>query len=134
WATSSGDVFLNGNPIHVIAPREWEGEDWISTPSNTHRRFLIDFLGKARSLGCTAASFCYVARGSAVGALLTRAAIWDIAAGLVILGAAGGIAVGLSGQALDTTAMLDGRLLAEPIVIGEPSHAHALRSVIRSRS
>ena len=74
WATSSGDVFLNGNPIHVIAPREWEGEDWISTPSNTHRRFLIDFLGKTRSLGCTAASFCYVARGSAVGALLTRAA------------------------------------------------------------
>src|SRR5262245_55507712 len=61
WAEPSGAAFLNGHPIHVAPPRAWESEDWLSTPSNSHRRFTIDFVGKTRSLGCTAASLCYVA-------------------------------------------------------------------------
>jgi myo-inositol-1(or 4)-monophosphatase len=133
WAGPSGGAFLNDQPIQVIASREWESQDWLSVPSNVHRRFQIDFIGKTRSIGCTAASFCYVARGSAVGALLTRAAIWDIAAGLAILDAAGGSVVGLSGAALDTTILLDGRSLVEPIVIGAPIHAQALRELIHQR-
>jgi myo-inositol-1(or 4)-monophosphatase len=133
WATPSGDAFLNGRAIHVAAPRTWEREDWISTPSNMHRRFSLDFAGKTRSLGCTAASLCYVARGNAVGALLTHAAIWDIAAGLAILWAAGGVAVGLSGVALDTTTMLDGRLLPEPVIVGAKSHVNGLLPIIQER-
>lgn len=133
WVGPDGPAFLNENPIHVIAPRVWESEDWIATPSNTHRRFTIDFVGKTRSLGSSVASFCYVARGSAVGGILTRAAIWDIAAGLAILAAAGGVAFGLSGQALDMTTLLDGQMLAEPVVVGEPSHAQRLRTAITPR-
>jgi len=133
WAGASGDAFLNGYPIQVTEPRDWESEDWISVPSNIHQRFTIDFVGKVRSIGCIAASLCYVARGSAVGALVSRGSLWDIAAGLAILRAAGGIAVGLSGAAVDTTKMIDGHRLPEPFVIGEPSHAQKLRSNIRVR-
>ena len=60
------------------------------------------------------------------GALLTPTS-------LAILQAAGGVAITLSGGALDTTALLDGRLLPEPVVIGAPAHAEGLRAVIRER-
>jgi myo-inositol-1(or 4)-monophosphatase len=133
WCDAAGAAFLNEHPINVIEPREWEGEDWLSVPSNIHRRFKIGFAGKVRSLGCIAASLGYVARGNAIGALIARAAIWDIAAGMAILNAAGGVAIGLSGQALDTTAMLGGGALPEPILIGAPSHVQALRAVIQLR-
>jgi len=134
WAGPSGEAFLNGRAIQVAAPRGWESEDWIAVPSNSHRRFTIDFAGKTRSLGCTAASFCYVARGGALGALITRAAIWDIAAGLAILEAAGGVAIGLAGAPLDAAILLDGRLLPEPAIIGAESHCNALRAVIHERA
>jgi myo-inositol-1(or 4)-monophosphatase len=134
WAGPSGEAFLNGRAIRVAPPRAWEGEDWISVPSNSHRRFTLDFVGKTRSLGCTAASLCYVARGGgAIGALITRAAIWDIAAGLAILRAAGGVAVGLSGVPLDTTTLLDGRLIPEPALLGAEPHVAGLRAVVRDR-
>jgi myo-inositol-1(or 4)-monophosphatase len=134
WADPSGTALLNGHVIHVAQSRAWESEDWLSVPSNSHRRFTIDFVGKTRSLGCTAASLCYVARGgSAVGALITRAAIWDIAAGLAILCAAGGCATSLAGAPVDTAALLDGRLLTEPVILGAESHVAGLRAVIHQR-
>jgi myo-inositol-1(or 4)-monophosphatase len=134
WAEASGEAFLNGSAIRVVAPRAWESEDWLSVPSNSHRRFKLDFVGKTRSLGCTAATLCYVARGgNAVGGLITRAAIWDIAAGLAILQAAGGVAVGLAGAPLDTAKLLDGRLLTEPTLLGAATHVAALRSVVHKR-
>jgi myo-inositol-1(or 4)-monophosphatase len=133
WAGPTGGAFLNGRAIRVAPARVWENEDWICVPSNSHRRFTLDFVGKTRSLGCTAASFCYVARGGAVGALIARAAIWDIAAGLAILRAAGGGAVGLSGASLDTITLLDGRLLLEPVLLGAESHIAGLRAIVHAR-
>jgi myo-inositol-1(or 4)-monophosphatase len=133
WTGPAGDAFLNGQAIHAAAPHKWEAEDWIVVPSNSHRRLAIDFVGKTRALGCTAASFCYAARGGAIGSVITRAAIWDIAAGLAILWAAGGVAVGISGTPLDTTSMLDGRLLSEPLIIGAETHVAGLRSAIHLR-
>jgi myo-inositol-1(or 4)-monophosphatase len=133
WAGPEGPAFLNGRPIHVAAPRAWDSEDWIAVPSNSHRRFTIDFLGRTRAIGSTAASFCYVARGAAVGALVGRAGIWDVAAGLVILRAAGGIVASLSGAPLDIAALLDGKRLPEPVVVGAEAHVAELRAVIQRR-
>ncbi len=134
WNEPDGGAFLNGHTIHVIEPRAWESEDWIAVPSNTHRRFSINFPAKSRSLGSAVVSICYVARGSAVGALLNRLSIWDIAGSLAILQAAGGCAIGLSGHPLDTTGMLNGNSLAEPVVVGEATHVTTLRSGIQVRS
>ncbi len=133
WAGPSGGAFLNGSPIQVAAPESWDSEDWLSVPSDTHRRYAIEFSGKTRSISCTSASFLYVARGSAIGALVRRSPIWDIAAGLAILHAAGGVAVGLSGQPLDTAALLDGRPTPEPTIVAAPSQVQALREIIRER-
>jgi myo-inositol-1(or 4)-monophosphatase len=133
WGGPSGGALLNGQPIGVTPPRAADREDWLATPSDAHRRFTIDFTGKTRGLGSTVGPFCYVARGSAVGGLISRAAIWDIAAGLAILQAAGGVAVGLSGAQIDTTAMLDGSLLAEPAILAAPGRISMLRATIQSR-
>jgi myo-inositol-1(or 4)-monophosphatase len=134
WAGPEGSAMLNNQPIHVLAPRPLDSQDWIATPSDAHRSFTIQFEGKTRGLGSTVGPFCYVARGSALGGLISRAAIWDIAAGLAILQAAGGVAIGLSGAQINTSTMLDGRLLAEPAILTAPHQVAALRAGITQRS
>jgi myo-inositol-1(or 4)-monophosphatase len=130
WAGPTGSAMLNDQPIHVLPARPLDSQDWLATPSDAHRRFTIDFGGKTRGLGSTVGPFCYVARGSALGGLISRAAIWDIAAGLAILQAAGGVAVGVSGAPIDTSAMLDGRSLDEPAILAAPHQIPELRRMI----
>jgi myo-inositol-1(or 4)-monophosphatase len=134
WSVPGGGAFLNGQPIHVAPPRDWQGDDWIATPSNAHRRYTIDFVGKTRAIGATVGTLCYTARGSAVGGLFNRVSIWDIAAGLAILGAAGGVARTLTGAEVDTAAMLDGRSLGETVLVGAREHVQTLQTVIHPRS
>jgi len=133
WCVPGGGAFLNGQQIRVAPPRAWAGDDWIATPSNAHRRYTIDFVGKTRAIGATIGGFCYVARGSAVGGLFNRVSIWDIAAGLAILRAAGGAALALSGANVDTAAMLDGGSLNETVLIGAEEHIRALRPLVHMR-
>jgi myo-inositol-1(or 4)-monophosphatase len=134
WAGPTGSAMLNDRPIQVLAPRPPDSQDWIAIPSDAHRRFTINYDGKTRGLGSTVGPFCYVARGSALGGLISRAAIWDIAAGLAILQAAGGVATGLSGAPINTSAMLDGRLLDEPAILAAPERIPALRASIGWRN
>ncbi|WP_448544649.1 inositol monophosphatase family protein [Roseiflexus sp.] len=134
WAF--GDrAFLGRQPISVVvaADNEWNSEDWLAIPSDAHRRLDIDFIGKTRSLGSAAAAICYVARGSALGAVLTYATIWDLAGGIAILKAAGGVGVTLSGVPLDNAALLEGRVIREPLLFGAPGTVEALRCRIRAR-
>jgi myo-inositol-1(or 4)-monophosphatase len=133
WALPGGDAFLNGKPIHVAPPHTFGSDDWIATPSNVHRRYTIDFVGKTRTIGATVGTFCYVARGSAVGGLFNRVSIWDIAAGLPILAAAGGVARTLSGASVDTAELLDGRSFAETVLLGAADHMEALAAMIQPR-
>ena len=133
WAGSSGGAFWNGQTVHVAEPHAFTGDDWISTPSNSHRHFTLDFVGKTRSIGATVGTFCYTARGSAVGALISKYSIWDVAAGLAILYAAGGTALDLSGTPFDCRSIIDGRSADVPLVLGAPAHAEALRAVIHPR-
>lgn len=133
WAGASGGAWLNGQAIQVAAEHSFDGDDWLATPSNVHRRFAIDFVGKTRSIGATIGAFAYTARGSAVGGLLSRFSIWDVAAGLAILYAAGGVALDLSGRAFEARSILDGQSYAEPLLLGAPAHVDALRAAIRVR-
>jgi len=133
WAEPGGGAYLNGRPIRVAEPGPLDSEDWLSVPSNAHRRFEIDFVGKTRSLGSTAASLCYAARGSATASLISGSSIWDIAAALAVLYAAGGVAVGLSGAPLDTRELLGGGHQREPALAGHPAYVEELRAHIRVR-
>ncbi len=134
WTDGSGRAFLNDLPIAVRDPDAWESEDWLAAPSDIHRTFTIDFVGKVRCLSCIAASVAYVARGSAVAALVSQGQIWDLAAAGAVLGAAGGVLVGLSGTPLDLAELLDGRPIREPLVAAAPTQAARFRQAIRWRA
>lgn len=133
WAGPSGGAFRNDEPIAVSGATTIDGNDWIGITSYAHRQFQIDFPGKTRGLGSVAADCCYVARGSALGALIGRARLWDLAAGLAILRAAGAAMVGLSGAPVAVAPLLDGSKLPEPIIIGAPQLLERLRGYITRR-
>ncbi len=53
-----------------------------------------------RCFGSTAMHLAYVAKGGLVGAVTTRAKLWDIAAGAIIVGNAGGVMTKLNGESI----------------------------------
>jgi len=134
YAESTGDAYLNEQTIHVISPDVWDGEHWLATPASLHRRFDLDFIGKTRVLGSTAAQICYVARGSALGALLVDARSWDVAAGLAILRAAGGAIAPLDPAVSTSATPLEGAWLSEPLLVAAPQQIERLRSAFRPQA
>jgi myo-inositol-1(or 4)-monophosphatase len=89
-----------------------------------------------RAFGSIAAHLCYVARGSAVASLQGGPGggrLWDIAAGLAILEAAGGVALTLAGQPLDTEAMLGGAKDTQPWVATTPALAQQVIASVTPR-
>lgn len=130
-----GPAMFNGTPIQAATENLLHSEAWICVPSNSHRRYSIDFPGKTRSLGSMAAYLCYVARGTAAGALVGYPKIWDLTAGLAILRRAGGdVRLLQSGDPVDVEGLLRGRRLPEPIVAGSPPALAMLRDRVRRRS
>lgn len=127
-------AFLNDAPIQASAPVDWDGEDWLATPASLHRRFDLDFLGKTRVLGSTAAQMCYVARGSALGALLVDARPWDIAAGLVVVHEAAGTIAPLDPQVDLSAPLLEGHWSSTPLLVAHPSQIAALRRIVCVRA
>jgi fructose-1,6-bisphosphatase/inositol monophosphatase family enzyme len=129
-----GPATFNGTPITVASGDLLHPDAWIGIPSNSHRRYTIDFPGKTRSLGSMAAYLCYVARGTAIGALIGRPKIWDVAAGLAILFRAGGTIQQIgTGADLNLAEMLAGRLPERPLIAGSPAALDLLRHRIRRR-
>jgi myo-inositol-1(or 4)-monophosphatase len=133
WADASGPAYRNDIPIAVSDHAAIDSNDWLAVPSTAHRSFQLTFPGKARCLSSVAADCCYVARGSAVGALIGRASLWDLAAGFAILRAAGGAMVHLSGAPVEPALLLDGRRLPEPIVISSPAMLESIRGTVARR-
>lgn len=133
WADVEGPAFRNDEVITVSSAARIDGNDWMGISSYAHRQYRFDFPGKMRSLSSVAADCCYVARGSAVGALIGRANLWDLAAGLSILRAAGAAIVGLSGAPLDVPPLLSHPKLSEPVIIGPPQLMATLRGYITRR-
>lgn len=126
-----GPATVNGRRLVVATGNLLDSEAWICVPSNTHRRYHVDYPGKTHSLGSIAAHLCYVARGVAAGAVL-RGAIWDVAAGVAILRRAGGDLYSLrTGEPVDLAAFLRVKYAAEPMVAGSPAAAAMLRERVR---
>lgn len=88
-ATRSGPAMLNDREIRV-REQELDNESLLLTYSRFHSDFITHLTGKVRSLGSTAAHMAFVARGAASAAIMGNVHIWDIAAGQVVLEAAGG--------------------------------------------
>lgn len=97
-STYKGKPVCNDEPIEVRFDETVDNESLMLTYSRFHRDFNTSFPGKVRSLGSSVAHVCYVARGAAWGAVLSRVHLWDLVAGQVILEAAGGQIMDLDGN------------------------------------
>jgi myo-inositol-1(or 4)-monophosphatase len=133
WADSDGPAYWNGMPIHATDATAFDPNDWIAGPSKAHLNYTISFPGKMRSLGCIASYFCYIARGSCVGALLGRPHLWDLAAGMAILRAAGGSIALIDGQPLDAATLLRGEVPSLPVLLSTPALMPQLLTYITAR-
>jgi myo-inositol-1(or 4)-monophosphatase len=103
WVEPGQGALCNSKPIQARQSAPVTRGDWVATTSRSHQSFAISFPGKLRSYGSIATHLCYVARDAAVGCLLGgegRGGLWDIAAGVAILRAAGGDLFTLDGAAL----------------------------------
>lgn len=86
----------------------------------------IAFEGKQIQLGSAAANLCYVAKGSAVGAI-DQANIWDYAAGAAILRVLDVPFKYASGKDVDFTALYTDRAVPEPTLICPSEHFDVLQ-------
>ncbi|MCZ7582139.1 MAG: inositol monophosphatase [Deltaproteobacteria bacterium] len=88
YAVDAGETpTLNGEPIR--SRDRSGGTAPLLTPSHFHKMFVTDFPGKVRSYGSMAYHLAYVASGQARGAMAFDSHIWDLAAGVALLEAAG---------------------------------------------
>jgi myo-inositol-1(or 4)-monophosphatase len=116
-------AMLNDRPI-AVREESWDNESLLLTYSRFHSDFTTRFPGKVRSLGSTAAHMAYVARGAAGAAILGNAHVWDIAAGCVILEAAGGAVRDLTGTRVELTRYLPGERI-DIALLAAPRGLHA---------
>lgn len=114
------DALFNDQAIQVDDSHHIDDQSYLCVTSAAHRKYRIDFIGKTRAMGSTAANICYVARGTAVAALVGRPSLWDIAGVLPVLRAAGGDLCCLPGHPLDLEALADGHKCPEPVLVGAP--------------
>jgi myo-inositol-1(or 4)-monophosphatase len=134
WNDANG-AYWNGNPIHVSEQTTLESTDWIINHSKTHLNYDVSFPGKMRSFGSFAAHFCYVARATTPAALIGCCPnLWDIAAGMAILHAAGGVTTTLpTGKPLDIEPMFGGAKGKENILASPPALVSELIRFIKPR-
>jgi fructose-1,6-bisphosphatase/inositol monophosphatase family enzyme len=121
YHVEGGRGWMNGAPMAPMA--SLTPNQVLYLPSGFHKHFQVEFPGKARCLGGTAAHLCLVARGAAVAVIVPpRWSIWDTAAGLSLIDALGGRAARLSdGAPLDPF-----RDTGLPFVAGFPDAVEAL--------
>lgn len=112
------------NDRHIsICEQVMDNESLLLTYSRFHADYLTHLQGKVRSMGSTAAHLAYVARGAATCVVTGNNHIWDIAAGAVILRAAGGSICDLSGKEIDLADYLSIERIDRNL-IGAPAGLH----------
>ena len=126
----TGDATLNGEPINAHVENPLDSQAWMCVPSNAHYRYNINYRGKTRSLGSTAANICYVARGSASAAILGRASLWDIAGAMPILERAGGVLQPLNGEPLDWQTLYTGKAASQVLFASSQQNLELMLSLI----
>lgn len=89
-ASSGGGAFLNGQPLRMDQTNQPQRFSFFVHCSRMHHRYQTSLPYKTRSLGSSAYHLCLVAKGTAVLAFESRAKLWDLAAGWLVVRESGG--------------------------------------------
>jgi myo-inositol-1(or 4)-monophosphatase len=110
------NAYLNKRVIPSWEPTAIHSETTLLTPSNAHRKYKIRFPGKIRNFGSAGAHLCYVTAGKAIGTLLDKVNLWDIAGVLPLLRSRGCDLYKLNGEPLEVSQLLNDPRIPEPLV------------------
>jgi myo-inositol-1(or 4)-monophosphatase len=124
-ALAGGKLLVNDTPVTAEPEVSANNESVLLTYSRFHNDFRSTFPGKIRNLGSTAAHLCYVASGRAEASLHKYVYIWDLAAGQILLEAAGGKIRYLDGRPFHLNDYLDSQKIDEPL-LAAPAEGHSL--------
>jgi myo-inositol-1(or 4)-monophosphatase len=129
YTAGEGKLFCNDRLLQQSVRRGWGGKGFLAVNATAHRDFRIN-TQRIRALGSIGASLVYTARGTAAGAFVPKARLWDLVAGAAIVNRAGGELRYRSGRAIDYQALLAGQLAPEPIIAAHPELQTQLRELI----
>ncbi len=115
-AYAGGEAFLNDHKIKVRKDPTVDNESLVLVYSRFHNDFTSNFPGKIRNLGSSAGHLAYVARGAADACIMKNVSVRDLAAGSIILEAAGGQIRYMDGSLFHVGDILDGRRVDEPLI------------------
>ncbi|MGO8881011.1 MAG: inositol monophosphatase family protein [Desulfomonilaceae bacterium] len=115
-AYAGKEAFLNDMPIKVRQDPSVDNESLVLVYSRFHRDFSSNFPGKIRNLGSSAGHLAYVARGAADACIMKNVTVRDLAAGSIILQAAGGEIRYLDGRPFHVGDFLDGQRIEDPLI------------------
>jgi myo-inositol-1(or 4)-monophosphatase len=115
-AYATREALLNDRPIRVRENDTIDNESLVLVYSRFHNDFSSTFPGKIRNFGSSAGHLAYVARGAADACLLKNVDVRDLAAGSIILEAAGGEITYFDGRPFHVGEFLDGKRIDEPLI------------------
>jgi myo-inositol-1(or 4)-monophosphatase len=115
-AYAGREALLNDEPITVREDPGVNNESVVLVYSRFHQDFTSNFPGKIRNFGSSAGHMAYVARGTADACFVKNVSVQDLAAGSIILEAAGGEIRYLDGRRFYVGQHLDGRRVEEPLI------------------
>jgi myo-inositol-1(or 4)-monophosphatase len=115
-AYAGREAFLNDEPISVREDSSLDNESVVLVYSRFHQDYTSNFPGKIRNFGSSAGHMAYVARGTADACFIKNVNVQDLAAGSIILEAAGGEIRYLDGRRFYVGQHLDGERVEEPLI------------------
>jgi myo-inositol-1(or 4)-monophosphatase len=115
-AYAGREALLNDNKISVREDPSVDNESLVLVYSRFHLDFSCTFPGKLRNFGSSAGHLAYVARGAADACVIKNVNVRDLAAGSIILEAAGGEIRFLDGKRFHVGEYLDGKRVDEPMI------------------
>lgn len=105
-ATPDGHAYRNNTLLTAVNASTKLLDDWMSIPSDTHRKYDIRYPGRVRTTGATILSLCYTAANMASAALVGSCKAWDIAPALALLRYTGCELWDLNGAVIDIATIL----------------------------
>lgn len=130
WGGTEFGAWKNDQALPAIPPPDpADPLSFVMVSSNAHRQFKFS-LPRIRAFGSVAAHLVYVAEGIAMGAVLNRAKLWDIAGVLPLLKSTGIAFEYFSGARVDFQEMLHGEEIREPVLAAHRSVLEYLRTHI----
>ena len=97
-AIKGSGAFLNGAQIHTSSVTEPDDQQLMVICARTARQPALQTQLKPRSMGSATYHLCKLADGSVLAMVEATPKVWDIAAGLLVLSEAGGMALSPTGS------------------------------------